>query len=56
MADPKVTPTERNLSGILYFPAGTVPSQESDSTVKAVLTADGDLLIYVNDEEVYPGE
>lgn len=55
MADP-ITPTERNLSGIIYFPAGTVPSLEADKAVKAVLTSDGDLLIYVNDEKVYPGE
>ena len=53
MADPKVTPTERNLSGIIYIPAGTIPSLETDSTIKAVMTPDGDLLIYVNDELVY---
>jgi hypothetical protein len=52
MADP-ITPTERNLSGIIYFPAGTVPSQEADIVIKAVAAPDSDLKIYVNDELVY---
>lgn len=53
MADPIVTPIERNISGIIYFPAGTTPSLEADKAIKAVLNPKGDLLIYVNDELVY---
>lgn len=44
---------ERDISGIIYFPAGTVPSMETDSAIKAVLTSDGDLKIYVNEQLVY---
>lgn len=52
MADP-ITPTQRNLSGIIYFPEGTVPSLETDSTIKVEYTADGDLKVYVNGSLVY---
>lgn len=52
MADP-ITPTERNILGIIYIPAGTVPSLEIDTTIKVENTADGDLKVYVNDSLVY---
>ena len=52
MADP-ITPTERNISGIIYFPAGTIPSLETDYTIKVEYTPDGDLKVYVNGSLVY---
>ena len=48
---------EMNLTGKIFFPAGSVPSLEEDMTIEVVANiADQTLDVLINGESLNPGE
>ena len=48
---------EMNLTGKIFFPAGSVPSLEEDMTIEVVANIAGETMdVLVNGESIIPGE